>query len=107
MRLCVPIRQVPDKAFAVGPGLVGFWSIFGFGAAEDRSPFRPRRKPIRMIYGMAAFMAQQLEAPLRSPALHFEHLVQFERLQTRMRQIERNGDGGEARRRKTIRPPIA
>src|SRR5260370_6985819 len=45
---------------------------------------------------MAAVMTQQLETPLRSATLGFEHLVNFERLQTRMGEIERNGDGGHA-----------
>src|SRR5437016_6143060 len=60
-----------------------------------------------MINGMAAFMAQQLEAPLRSPALDFEHLMEFERLQTRMREIERNGNGGDTCRREPLVTQIA
>ena len=33
--LGVPIGQVADKAFAIGPRTIGLWTIFGLGTAKD------------------------------------------------------------------------
>jgi hypothetical protein len=52
-------------------------------------------------------MPQKLETPLRRPTLHFQHLVEFQRLQPGMGKIERNGNGGHARWRKPFVPQIA
>src|ERR1700756_3020230 len=52
-------------------------------------------------------MPQKLEAPFGSAAFDLEHLMYFERLQARMRQIERNGDGRDAFGRKPFVAQIA
>ena len=49
-----------------------------------------------MIDGVAAFVAQQHLAPFGGAAFHFQHLAQLQRLEARMREIERDGDGGSA-----------
>ena len=46
-----------------------------------------------MIDGMAALVPQQHLAPLRRPSFHFQHLVHLKRLEPRMGQVKRNGNG--------------
>ncbi len=51
---------------------------------------------IGVIDGVAAFVAQQHLAPFGGAAFHFEHQAEFQRLQARVREIKRNGDGAGA-----------
>src|ERR1700680_3208349 len=60
-----------------------------------------------MVDRVAALMPQQILTPLRSSSLHFEHLVQFQGFQARVRQIKRNSDRGNARRREPLVAQIA
>lgn len=60
-----------------------------------------------MIDRMAALMPQKVLTFLRSSSFHFEHLVQFQRFQARVRQIKRNSDRGYARRGKPLVAQIA
>jgi hypothetical protein len=53
-----------------------------------------------VIDSVSAFMAQQHLAPLRGAAFHFQHQPQFQCLEPRMREIERDGDRARALRRK-------
>ena len=60
-----------------------------------------------MIYRMAAFMPQEHLAPIGCAAFDLQHLVQFEGLETRMRQIKGNRDRRHAVRREPLVPEIA
>src|SRR5262252_8001211 len=51
---------------------------------------------------MAAFMPKKLLAPIGGAAFDFQHLVQFEEFEARMRQIEGNGNGRHTFRREPL-----
>ena len=60
-----------------------------------------------MVDSVAAFMAQQHLAPFGGAAFHFEHQAEFQRLEPRVREIERNRDRAGTLRRKPFVAEIA
>src|SRR6476619_2163124 len=88
-----------DEAAAVGTGRVSFRRILGLRASKNGLPIPAGREPVSVIDGVAALMTQQHLAPFSGAAFDFEHLPEFQRFETGMRQIERDGDGGGAFRR--------
>src|SRR5215469_7976318 len=96
-----------NEAFAVWARAVGFGSVMGFRATEHGAPLLARGKSIGVVDGVTAFVAQELLAPLRCAAFHFEHLAQLESFETRMRKIKRDGDLGHAFGRKPLVAEIA
>jgi len=49
-----------------------------------------------VVEGVAALVPQELRAPLGRAALHLHHLVQLERLESRVGEVEGQGDRGHA-----------
>ncbi len=60
-----------------------------------------------MIDGVAAFVAQQHLAPFGGAAFHFQHQAELERLEARVRQIERDGDRARALRGEPLVAQVA
>src|SRR5215469_5914261 len=60
-----------------------------------------------MIDRMAAFMPQEHLAPIGGPAFDLQHLVQFEGLEARVRQIKGDGNRWHAFRREPLVTEIA
>src|SRR5437667_12800135 len=96
-----------DEAFAVRPRHVRFRRIFGFEAAENGLPISAGGELIGMVDGVTTLVPQEHLAPFRGPSFYFQHLMEFQRLQSRMRQVEWNGDGRHAFRREPLIPKVA
>src|SRR5579872_6770443 len=107
VRLRVPVGQMADEAAAVGLRHVGFGRVLFIGAAEGHLPFLSRRESIGVIDGVAALVAQKHLAPFGGSAFDLEHLAQLERLEARMREIEREADGGHAFGREPLVAQVA
>src|SRR2546429_3713262 len=107
MRLRVPVGKMADEAAAIGAGLVGFRRILGLGTAEDLAPVVARGEAIGVIDGVTTLMTQELLAPLRRAAFDLQHLAELESFQTRVSQIKRNRNGGDAGPREPLLAAIA
>src|SRR5690242_16249277 len=98
---------MPDKTLAVGPRPVGLREIFHVAVAEDFYPLLGRGELVCMVVGMPAFVTEYLHAPLICPALHFQHLMQFQLFQARMSEIERDSYYRRSFRRKPFIAQVA
>ena len=95
MALCVPGVEVQDKALAVRLGDVDLW-VGRRRLSKQFLPPPPPLKPIRIVDYVPDFVAENTHAPRTGPAFHLEHLAQLEPGESRMGEIERNCDSGDA-----------
>ena len=107
MSLRIPIRKMLHEALAVRTWRVGFRRILGLGTSEGCLPVFALGQFIGVIHRVAALMPQQFLAPFRRAALDFHHQMHLESLETRMRQIKWDGNGGNAVRRKPFVGQVA
>ncbi len=95
MTLRVPRVEVQHEVLGVRLGRVVL-RIGQLVIAEQLAPLALATQLKRVVDGVAGFVPQNAHARVVIAALHFEHLRELQFGQTRMREIERDGDAGNA-----------
>ena len=103
--LGIPGIEVEDEALAVG-----FWRVVigvGIGGfAKQFLPASPSTQEVCVLNGVPGLVAEDTHAPLGSPALDFEELIQLKPCQAGMGHVKGNGASWNAvGREPVIRKP--
>src|SRR3954449_12403819 len=99
MALRVPAVEMQDEALAVRLRRV-IVRILHVGGTEQLLTPAPLAKLVGVVDGVAGLVPKNLHAPGLVAPFDFEHLRSLEFLESRMREVERNRDAGDAIRGK-------
>ena len=91
MGLGIPQAQVQHVALAVGARPIGI-GIGARGGAEGLAPALAAAQTKRRVDGVAGLVTQQAQAPAPRTALHLEHHLALQPHESRVGQVEGDGD---------------